>query len=311
MNKKTWLLFIICLSALLICPFFGSGGINPGKYVILNIRIPRVLLGALAGGTLALCGLVFQNMFKSVLATPFTLGTSSGASFGAALAICLGASGTSMFPIKAVAAFSGALLAIFIVYMVFHYKKNCTVSDMLLIGVAINFFFSSLLLLIQYLSDYHRSFEIVNWLLGKLTTAGYNNFIYFLPLPLIFIYIYRKYFEMDLLAAGDEIAMTRGVDVTKLRRNLFVAVSLAIALIVSTCGPIGFVGMMAPHICRRFVGIKHRQLIPLSLIFGATFLCLSDAIARAIIPPAEIPVGVITALCGGPFFLFLLITDKK
>ncbi len=311
MKKRIWLIYLLCFVAICVAPLFGPSGMNPDRSTLTQIRIPRVLLGALAGGTLALCGLVFQNMFKSVLATPFTLGTSSGASFGAAFAISLGASGTTMLPFTAISAFMGALLAIFIVYTVFHYKKNCTVSDMLLIGVATNFFFSSLLLLLQYLSDPHRSFEIVNWLLGKLSTSGYENFIYFLPLPIIFIYIYSKYFEMDLLSAGDEIALPRGVEVHKLRRKLFIAVSVAIAMIVSTCGPIGFVGMMAPHICRRFVGIKHSQLIPLSLTFGAAFLCLSDAISRALIPPAEVPVGVITALCGGPFFLFLLITDKK
>ncbi len=304
---KKSLVIILCFVAILISPFFGSGGVSPSMTVFVDIRIPRVLLGILAGGTLSLCGMVFQNIFKSTLATPFTLGTSSGAAFGAALAIACGFS--SVFVTGT--ALAGAIIAIAIVYSIFHLKKNCSLADMILVGVAVNFFFSSLLLLIQYLADYHRAFEIIHWLLGKLTTGTYEDLAYLTPLLFIFVYIFMKSFELDLLATGDEIAHSRGVEVKKLRKKLFFAVSIAIASIVSICGPISFVGMISPHICRKIVGTNHKKLIPLSILFGAAFLTFSDALARVIIPPAEIPVGVITALCGGPFFLLLLLKSKQ
>ena len=305
MNKK--LLIIISLSAILASPFFGSSGPFPSFYVFKTIRIPRVLLGILAGGTLSLCGMVFQNIFKSTLATPYTLGTSSGAAFGAAVAIACRFSSLAVTG----SAFAGAAGAIAIVYAVFHLKKNCRLSDMILIGVAVNFFFSSLLLMIHYLVDYHRTFEIIHWLLGKLTTGTNERLLYLTPLVLIFTYIFMQSLELDLLAAGDDIAHSRGVEVKKLRRKLFLAVSIATASIVSICGTISFVGMISPHICRKIVGTNHKQLIPLSILFGAAFLTFSDALARTIISPAEIPVGIITALCGGPFFLILLIRSKE
>ena len=279
--------------------------------IVWQIRMPRILSGFLIGGALSLCGLVFQNIFHSTLATPFTLGTSSGAAFGAALAITFGLTTFAFLPMVPLLAFVGALVAATIVHLVAHYKKNCSMSDMLLAGVAVNFFFASLLLLVQYLSDYNTSFEIIHWLFGKLSNFTYDKLLWLSPILLFLAYLLRLNQPLDLLTIGDELAHSRGLNVKSFRTKLFVVVSVIIALVVSTCGPIGFVGMMAPHICRKLIGTTHKRLIPASFLFGGTFLVVCDAIARSIVPPLEIPVGVITALCGGPFFIFILLSKKN
>jgi iron complex transport system permease protein len=273
--------------------------------------MPRIVSGFLIGGGLALCGMIFQNIFHSTLATPFTLGTSSGAAFGAAIAIHLGLTSFSIFPMVSTLAFMGALLATSIVHLIAHYKKNCSMAEMLLAGVAVNFFFASLLLLIQYLSDQHTSFEIIHWLFGQLGNYTYKKSLWLLPILLFGYYLYRIATPLDLLTIGDELAHTRGLNVRKFRSKLFLLVSMVIALVVSTCGPIGFVGMMAPHICRKIVGPSHHRLVIASFCFGGSFLVICDGLARSLAPPLEIPVGIVTAILGGPFFIFILLNRSQ
>lgn len=284
------------------------------KQRIMNeIRIPRVLFAFVAGSGLALCGMVFQAMFHNPLATPFTLGVASGASLGAAIYVSLGLSfsflginGTSF------AAFSGALLAISIVYGISRFRQGFSTETLLLTGVAISFFFSSLILFTQYLSNVTDSFRILRWLMGELSIVGYRDLMQLLPIVTlciaVIIWLSR---ELNLLMAGDDIAISRGVAVKKIRYILFFSTSMCVGAIVALCGPIGFIGMMVPHICRLIIGTDHRWLIPASIMFGGGFLVVCDTIARLIIAPAEIPVGVITTLLGGPFFLWLLIRSRS
>ena len=280
--------------------------------ILRSIRIPRALTAFLVGSALALSGLTFQAMFRNPLATPFTLGTASGASLGAALYIRIGlvfsVAGISG---SAISAFSGSLLALLLVYGLTRLGQGFSTATLLPAGVAVSFFFSSLILFIHYISGFANSFRLMRWMMGSVDVTGYNGLSNMLPLVVTGIAIMAFFAnELNLLMTGDDIAASRGVNVSRVKKLLFIAASLMIGGVVATCGPIGFIGMIAPHICRLMIGPEHRSLIPATLLFGGTFLLLCDTLARTIIYPVEMPVGVITALLGGPFFIVLLLNKK-
>ena len=311
---------LVTMSVLIIAPFIGqmhihfSSVFNPPfseveAGVFWRIRVPRVLTAFLSGAGLAISGMVFQAMFRNPLASPFTLGTSSGASFGAAVYFrlgipfsVLGLSGASFF------AFLGALFSILIVYSVAKVKKGVSSSTMLLAGVAVSFFFSSTVLFLQYMSDFSSSFRIIRWLMGGLDLVGFDTAIDIFPFVMagsaIIFYLCH---ELNLITLGDDIAISRGVDIERTKDILFVATTFVVGGIVSFIGPIGFVGMMSPHICRLLIGPDHKFLAPATFLFGGMFLVSCDMLSRILIAPAEVPVGIITALLGGPFFLWLLL----
>jgi len=318
MKPVNTLLFITLATIiiLLISPYLGAINTTNADiqhYILSQIRLPRVLLAFIAGSGLAVCGMVFQAIFHNPLASPFTLGVASGASLGAALYVFLGLS-FSILTIDGAtfSAFIGALVAISIVYSISRFRGGFSPETLLLSGVAISFFFSSLILLTQYLSNITDSFRILRWLMGGINTVGYRDILQLFPLVsiaiAIILWLNR---ELNLLTAGDDIALSRGVAVQKIRYLLFFVTSLCVGAIVALCGPIGFIGLMVPHICRLLIGSDHRYLIPATLLFGGSFLVLCDTVARLIIAPAEIPVGVITTLLGGPFFLWLLIKSSN
>lgn len=272
-----------------------------------------MLLAMVAGMGLSLGGLVFQAIFRNPLATPFTLGVAGGASFGVTLSLVLGIS-FSVLGISGIslAALLGAFLSIALVYLISRATGNASPHSMLLGGVAISFFFSSLILLFQYLGDISDTFRIIHWLMGDLSRASYDTILQALPFVLSGILICGAYHkELNLLIIHDDLASSYGLQVERSRMILFFAVSLMVAGIITTCGPIGFVGIIAPHICRLVVGHNHRHLVPTTILFGGTFLTICDTIARSISSSAEVPVGIITALLGGPFFVWLLIQKKK
>jgi iron complex transport system permease protein len=313
-------LLLLSVSVLVVAPLVGMTVVKPGAYlrsfdggmtadILWKIRIPRVLVSFLAGAALALSGLAFQTMFRSPLAEPFTLGVASGASLGAVTYVRLGLvftlagfSGISLF------AFAGALLSIMLVYGLTRLVRGFTTGTMLLAGVAISFFFSSLILFMQYMSDFARSIHMMRWLMGGLEVTGFESILNVAPFVVsgCAIMLLMTH-ELNLLTAGEEIALSRGVDVSKTKKALFFGASLMVGSVVAVCGPIGFVGMMVPHMCRLIIGADHRYLTPAAMLFGGSFLTLCDTVARTIIAPAEIPVGIITALLGGPFFVWLLV----
>jgi iron complex transport system permease protein len=324
--KRVTILLVILLLAitvLILAPFWGIESLSirsilqPDNHIksdiFWKIRLPRVIAAFLAGAALAISGMAFQAMFRNPLATPFTLGVSSGAAFGAAVYIkigfifsILGISGQSL------SAFIGAILSVLLVYGISQIKKGFTTATMLIAGVAINFFFSSLILFIQYLSDFANSFRIIRWLMGGFEIVGFRPVMTLAPFVVIgSILIFMLTHELNLLTLGEDIALSRGVDVKKIKMVLFFATSFMMGGIVSICGPIGFIGMMAPHICRLLIGAEHRLLTPASFFFGGAFLVFCDTLSRILIAPAEIPVGVITALLGGPFFLWLLLSGSS
>jgi len=325
-NKKFMLsmLFLLAILILLLAPFLGmetislksiilSGSEQIKSNIFWKIRLPRILTAFLAGAALAISGMAFQAMFRNPLATPFTLGVSSGAAFGAAMYVKIGI----IFSIlgisgQAISSFVGAITAIFLVYGVTKVKKGFSTTTMLVAGVAINFFFSSLIMFIQYISDFANSFRIIRWLMGGFEIVGFSPVLTILPFVIVgsgVVFLLTN--ELNLLTLGEDIAISRGGDVKKIKLALFFATSLMVGGIVSVCGPIGFVGMMAPHICRLLIGPDHRYLTPVSFLFGGAFLVFCDTLARMLIAPAEIPVGVITALLGGPFFLWLLLSGEN
>jgi len=316
-------IFLLAAVVLVAAPFVGMKNLTPGDVIgaaadageariFWSIRVPRVLLAFVAGAALSLGGMAFQALFRNPLATPFTLGVSGGAAFGATLYIrlgisfaALGVAGISIF------AFAGALTSILLVYSLTRLRQGASGATMLLAGVAISFSFSSLILFVHYTSDMAGSFNILRWLMGRLDVVGYDSLRTALPLAAIgAAIVLLRCRELDLMTVGEDVALSRGVDVRRDRRLLFAGVSLSVGGVVAICGPIGFVGMMAPHICRLLVGADHRRLAPASLLFGGTFLAACDTLARTVIAPAEIPVGVVTSLLGGPFFLWLLVAGR-
>jgi iron complex transport system permease protein len=310
------LILVSTISILLISPYLGLiSSTNPEiqQHILTQLRIPRILFAFIAGAGLAVCGMVFQAMFRNPLATPFTLGVASGASLGAALYVFLGFSFSIMsIDGSTFAAFLGSLIAISFVYSISRLRSGFSTETLLLTGVAISFFFSSLILFTQYMSNVSDSFQILRWLMGSLTTVGYRDVLQLLPFVsvciVVILWLSR---ELNLLMAGDDIALSRGLAVQKTRYLLFFVTSLCVGAIVALCGPIGFIGMMVPHICRLLIGSDHHWLTPATLLFGGSFLIICDTISRLIIAPAEIPVGVITTLLGGPFFLWLLIKSRN
>ncbi len=311
MKLKLAILILLSLAALLVFPMLGSTDVlhDPsGMDILMKLRIPRVLTAFLAGVALATSGMIFQALFRNPLATPFTLGVSGGAALGAALwmrfgsaVVLAGIAGTSL------AGFAGALAAVFLVYGLARAKGGFATDTLLLAGVAVNFFFSSLILLIQYFSDAGETFRMIRWLMGGFSVIGFQtpiNLCVFTLVGLLLCAFLTR--EMNLLLTGDELAGARGVNVKRTRKLLFFAASLMTGAAVAFCGPIGFVGLMVPHICRRIFGADHRVLLPTVVLFGGTFLVLCDGLARTLLAPVEMPAGLITALLGGPFFLWLL-----
>jgi len=321
MKRRLLILAFLSFLVLGVAPLIGPDGFRSfrdvaaasdvASFILLQIRFPRVLVAFLCGAGLAVGGASFQGMFRNPLATPYTLGVSSGAAFGAALMIhfALGSLSAWMLPAGALL---GALLAVGVVWMTARIRPDFSPIVLLLAGVAMTFFFSSLILLLQYSSGLTDSFRLMRWLMGGLAGATYSDVVWLLPFLIGgSLLLLRKTRDLDLLSISPEIAAARGVDVARSRQLIFLGSSLIIGGTVAVCGPIGFVGMMAPHICRILFGNRHAILVPASMFFGALFLVLCDTLARMLFFPVELPVGIITSFLGGPFFLVLLIRRTR
>lgn len=317
------LFFIFMLLTLTLAPLIGqtrislikalSGGPNAVNNIDASIffmaRLPRIFLAAVAGAALAVAGAVFQAILRNDLAAPITLGVSGGAALGAVAAIRLGLSFTIFgFSTVSLFAFAGSLVALGIVFSLVRARQGeLPTSVLLLAGVTVNFFFASLVMLIHYLSNTAQSFQIVRWLMGGLDVIDFHTTLSICPLVivgiLILIYIAR---DLNLISSGVESALSRGVNVPAVQFIGLMAASILTGAVVAVTGPIAFVGLIVPHITRLIIGPDHRLLIPATIFFGASFLVICDTAARTLIAPTEIPVGVVTAIIGGPFFFWLL-----
>jgi iron complex transport system permease protein len=276
--------------------------------VVLELRLPRVLLAALAGGGLAVAGTAFQALTRNPLADPAVLGVAGGASFGAVLGQLWGLEGSLAATIGlSVAAFAGALVAASTVYLIASSGGWLPVQTLLLAGVITGLFFSALITLVVSLVDFARLGGILHWLMGSLGTVGYRAVVVTaLGAAVGAAMVYAQARALNLLALGEESALQLGVDAERVKRTVFVAASLLTGVIVAQTGPIGFVGLIVPHGVRLVVGADNRLLVPVAAGAGAMFLVLADTLARLVVQPAELPVGVVTAFCGAPFFVYLL-----
>ena len=276
------------------------------RLIVFNIRLPRIMLAGLAGFSLSLGGMVFQALLRNPLADPFILGVSSGGAFGAVLGIILGLSFSLGIPLMS---FGGALLTIYLVLLMGRRKMGMESSTILLAGVIINAFFSAVIMFFVATAVDDRLHTMLFWLYGDLSQSAYSQSAIIAPVLVIaFVVLYGLARHLNLLTAGEEIALQLGVDVEKVKLICFFVVSLMIGLVVAFSGLIGFVGLIVPHIGRMIFGSDHRLLMPVSALGGAVFLIVADTVARTVISPSELPVGVITAFIGAPFFIYLLKT---
>lgn len=324
-KKRYWYLFLLLIGGIgvmVTAPFFGPQFLTWDhimhstlyQTIFMSIRIPRVLLGFVAGSTLAVCGMAFQAIFRNPLATPFTLGIDSGASVGVVAAIAFHFQGNlfGMVPWSIIASFCGAMCAMIFVISITSVLRRQSNITIILAGLAVSYMCSSTQLLIQLVSSMHDSFQIVRMLMGGLDIYGYKSLV----IMALFAYagvgvIFFKYKELDHFLTGEDIASVRGVEIRKTKRVLFFATALSVGAIVSVCGPVGFVGLVTPYLCRFIFGPRHILLAPATWFSGGLFLVLCDIVSRTIIAPQELPVGIITSLIGGPFFIAILLQRKS
>lgn len=281
------------------------------EVIILDVRLPRVLLGALVGSALAVAGTSMQALFRNPMASPYILGISSGAAFGASLAIILGISLVTGIYAVPLMAFLFALLTVFLVYGIAKVRQRTPVETLLLTGIAVGSLFSALVSFMLYVAG-EKLNRIVFWSMGGFWTSDWNKVVITSPLILLgvaVIFLFSRHLNLILL--GEETALNLGLEVEMFKKIILVSASLITAAAVSVCGIIGFVGLIIPHVMRIVVGPDHRILLPSSCLVGATFLIWVDTLARTIIEPTELPVGIITALLGVPFFLYLLRKRKR
>ena len=287
---------------------FG-GAVEPGQANILwSLRFPRVVLGAIVGGTLAIAGAAYQGVFRNPLADPYLLGAAAGANLGATVAIVL-APGASVIGINLVpmAAFVGAGTAVAGAYVLGRTVSGLrSATGLILAGIAIAAFFNSIETYVQQThSESIR--QAYSWILGRLVTAGWDGVLLILPyvvLSAVVIFLHRRL--LDALMVGEDEVTSLGISVRRVRLVIVVAATLGTAAAVAVGGTIAFVGIIVPHTVRLLVGSSYRVVIPLSLLFGAAFLVLADTAARSVVAPAELPIGVITAFLGAPFFIAVL-----
>ncbi|NOX96799.1 MAG: iron ABC transporter permease [Nitrospirae bacterium] len=277
------------------------------RTIIWQIRIPRIVLGFLVGAGLASCGVVFQGMLRNPLAEPYTLGVSGGAALGATLGIVLGLGG---YWVPAMA-FLGSLFSIAMIYFIVA-RRRFSVAGLILGGIILSFIFSSLVLLIFSLVRAERVQGAIFWLMGDLSSlqpALLKVIAFIIPAGILVFLLFGR--EIDLLTLGEERAAHLGLEAEGVKKILFLVASLITGAAVAATGIIGFVGLIVPHFLRRFTGPNHRLLIPAAALGGAVFLALSDTLARTIVAPLELPVGVITGILGGFFFLTFLLRAKR
>jgi iron complex transport system permease protein len=283
-------------------------GVSPDREIFMIARLPRILFGGLVGGALAMAGVLFQAILRNSLADPFTLGVSAGSSLGAFIAIWLGLEIVVFgISITTIAAFIGAFLTILLVFSIARTSGAVPTFTLILTGVTLNFIFFAVMMFIHYAANFSQSYLMTRWTMGALDVADMRTVIGAAPF-VIGCLIASTWLAAQLnpLAAGEQWALSRGVDVNRVKKLSYFIASILTGAVTAFSGPIGFVGLIVPHTVRLIAGPDHRTLIPASFFLGAAFLVLCDTAGRTISAPTEIPVGVITALLGGPFFIALL-----
>lgn len=313
-------LYIISSFILIISPFLGEITLNLNELldsstitykVFWDLRVSRVLLAFFVGGILALSGLIFQIIFKNALITPYTLGIASGTTLFTAISIVF-------FPamILSISSAFGSLLTITVLYYISKNINKNTVAvstnSILLIGIALSYFYSSALMLVFYMSNLEQNYSIVRFTLGSLDTVGFESaFIIFIMAFVMYFTIYSNKAKIKLLLISNDTAFLKGLNVHKLNLLLLVVISICVGVSISFVGPIGFIGLVIPHIVKLIYKKSADQLIFPVFFYGGIFLVVSDLIARNLNTASSLPIGVVTAFIGAPFFVYLLIKRNK
>jgi iron complex transport system permease protein len=293
-----------------------AGRAEPGSIesvVALDLRLPRVIAAILAGGSLAVAGVGFQALTRNPLAEPAVLGVSGGAAFGVVAGQVFGLGPTILAALGLAAlAFAGALLAASAVFAIASAGSALSIQTLLLAGVIVGIFFSSAITVLISVVDFNRLGGVIHWLFGNLAPVPPGPLLLFALLTAAgFWLVVGQARALNLFMLGEEAARQLGVDAERLKRRIFVGAALLTASVVAFAGPIGFVGLIVPHLLRGWLGQDNRLLIPTALLGGGIFLLAADTLARNVVAPAELSVGVITAFCGAPFFIYLLRTRAR
>ncbi|WIV11816.1 iron ABC transporter permease [Proteiniborus sp. MB09-C3] len=281
-------------------------------FIVLSIRLPRILLAALVGSVLAVVGSSYQAIFKNPMADPYVMGVSSGAAFGATIGIVLGLNkGVFGFGITSIFAFVGALITTIIVYNLARVGNKISTTSILLAGIVMSSILSAGVS-IMMIFNHDELASIVSWTMGSFNGASWKQIgVIVVPVAAGLVFLVSLSREMNAIVMGEEDAQNMGVNVERVKKMILVTASLLSACVVSVSGIIGFVGIIVPHLFRLLFDADHKMLLPVSAIGGGIFLLLSDTLARTIVPGTEIPVGIITSIFGGPFFLYLLKKSKS
>lgn len=276
--------------------------------VVFEIRLPRILGAVLVGAALSVSGVVYQSMFKNPLVSPDILGVSAGSAFGAALAIFLSFSSLGI----QLSAFAFGLAGVALVYLISLRVKGDPITSLVIMGILVGSIFSSLTSLIKYLADSESKLPAITfWLMGSLSGVNFRSLSkVLLPMAVAFIPLYLLRWRLNVLSLSEEEAKSLGLDTAKLRTLVIVCSSLLTASAVSISGVIGWIGLVIPHIARMLIGSDHKQLLPASMLLGASYLLLVDNISRAL-TTVELPLGILTALIGAPFFIFLMMQKER
>lgn len=295
--------------AMVVEAFSSDGSNSVSNTVFWNLRMPRVVLCLLVGAALSVCGATYQSIFRNPLTDPYILGISSGASLGAAISILLGLE-SSLFGIGTMSLIT-ALITVVLIYKIASIGNRMHTSTLLLTGVCFTFLITAVISFLMVLNQ-DKMERIIFWTMGSFASASWSDVVAVAPCVLAGICVaiyYSK--DLNLLLVGSETARSLGVDVEKIKKHLLFFTTLMVAFAVSSCGVIGFVGLIVPHCIRLVVGADNRLVIPYSIFVGGTFLLICDTLSRTVLQPAELPVGSITALAGAPMFIYLLYKSKK
>lgn len=338
-RRRRWLVLVGLLAAsltsILLCSGFGAAQVSgrdllaavlqlmtaghidrivddTASAILFQVRLPRVLMGFLIGGTLAVVGATLQALLRNALADPYVLGVSSGAALGVALAMLFGM-GTmlALVPVLPLWGFAGGILALMLIYRLAQAHGRLPIHSLLLAGVILNAMLTALIMFITSIMDPARSAGLMAWLMGSLTPQDWSSLTgiaVYVTIGVVCL-LYQAP-ALNVLTQGEDTARALGIDTERLKRRLYVLTALLTGVVVSVSGMIGFIGMVIPHAVRMAMGSDHRLLMPASAFIGGIFLVVSDTVARTAFAPTEIPVGIVTALAGGPFFLYLLLWRK-
>jgi len=336
LSPKKWLMTIFLLIILLIgtiifCSFQGSADINfkdavkifsnplsqnwwnTKAIILLKVRLPRILLACMVGGALAVAGVVLQALLRNPLADPYVLGVSSGSALGAIIAILLGLNiNVGVLSSVPLFGFAGGILTILFVHHISKIHRKISVQTMLLVGVVTGAILAAIIMFITSIADPNQVQGIVFWLMGSLSSQEYPMLLIvslYVLIGIVILFYHAR--GLNLLVLGEESALQLGLEVERTKKIAFIGASLITGAAVSVSGLIGFVGILIPHLMRMIIGSDHRLLLPVAGLSGSIFLVLADTLARTLLAPMEIPVGVITAMCGGPFFIYLLRKKHK